>query len=203
MKNINKKDALKIILTAAKQYNEKLLNRDFLICYKEEKEIRFSCIRFKKHNFLHLTGVRATDPPNVFYSKCINRKLSERDFEIDAKGKVSQKMAVLPYLGDLLYNSCMIGPFLDQGIMIRADYFVGNNRAYISLGFRYSKTKDDFDYPVSLYNEDIRKVTHPTCQVLAIFSKLCKENIFDTYTFCSKNVDLEKLEVPSEYKISV
>lgn len=58
---------------------------------------------------------------------------------------------VLPYLSELLYNNCMIGNFIKSGIYIRADYFVGNTKAVLSVGFRTGKS---VDFPVSLYNED-------------------------------------------------
>ena len=52
--------------------------------------------------------------------------------EMDSKGKVQQKLIVLPYLSELLYNNCMIGNFINSGIYIKADYFVGNTKAILS-----------------------------------------------------------------------
>lgn len=63
----------------------------------------------------------------------------------------------------------MIGDFINSGIVIRADYFVGDTRAVLSVGFRSGKTSD---IPVSLYNENIKTLTCPTCKVLAIFRKV-------------------------------
>ena len=89
MKNVSKAEVVKTITGAAKEYEKKLANRDFLIAYKENQEIKFSCVGFRKHNFEHLTGVDTKLSPNVFYNKCIDGKLSPNDFEIDKKGKVA------------------------------------------------------------------------------------------------------------------
>ena len=79
-----------------------------------------------------MTGVKARLSAQQFYSACLDGKLSENDFEIDDKGKVQQKLMVLPRLSELLYN----GNFINSGIFIRADYFVGNTKAVYSVGFR-------------------------------------------------------------------
>ena len=118
-----------------------------------------------------------------FYNACVNGKLSERDFEIDNKGKVQQKIAVLPYLPNLLYGNCMIGDFINSGIMIRADYFVGDTRAAISVGFKVGKAAD---IPVTLYREDVRKLSDPTCKVLEIWCKHYDEAVYNICTYSSK-----------------
>ena len=91
-------------------------------------------------NFKHLTGVKSRLSAQQFYDACLSGKLSERDFELDRKGKAQQKLAVLPYLSELLYHNCMVGSFINNGVVIRADYFVGDTRAVISVGFRDGKT---------------------------------------------------------------
>ena len=58
-------------------------------------------------------------------------------------------------------------------------------------------------FPVSLYNEDIRKMTAPSCRVLAIFAKEAKNRTYTECTFLAKNVELNKIKIPSEYSVSV
>ena len=84
MAKYDKKAALKIMIEAVKQYEEKLNDKQFLIIYRERKDIKTVNVGFRDMNFLHMTGVKT--------------KLSEYDFEIDNKGKVQQKLMVLPYL---------------------------------------------------------------------------------------------------------
>lgn len=77
-----------------------------------------------------------------------------------------------------VYSSCMISDFINSGIVIRANYFVGDTRAVLSVGFRSRKTSD---IPVSLYNENIKTLTCPTCKVLAIFRKPYYSDRYDTW----------------------
>ena len=130
-----------------------------------------------------------------FYAACLESKLSERDFEVDDKGKVQQKLMVLPYLADLLYHHCMIGDFINSGICIRADYFVGDTKAVLSVGFRRGKKTD---FPVTLYNENVRKLSQPTNKVLAVFSKNYKDQQYDSCTYLAKNQSILELGISAE-----
>lgn len=197
MKNYNKEEALKIIIDVAIKYEERLRDNHFLIIYSRNNKINAVQVGFRDSNYLHMTGVKSRLSAPVFYDSCIKRKLSERDFEIDKNGKAQQKLMVLPYLPDLLYNNCMIGYFINSGIFIKADYFVGNTKAVLSVGFRTGK---NIDFPVTLYNEDIRKLTQPTCKVLAIFRKEYHEKYFVKCTYLSKGQNMNKLLFFEEMK---
>lgn len=197
MVKYNKKAAIKIIVKEAKEYDEKLNDKHFLIVYQKAKSVGTVCVGFRDMNFLHMTGVRTRLSAQQFYSACLESKLSEKDFEIDNKGKVQQKLEVLPYLTELLYHNCMIGDFINSGILIRADYFVGNTKAVLSVGFRTGKS---VDFPVTLYQEDIRKLSQPTNKVLAIFSKEYKQQNYHRCTYLSKGHEIHKLSVSEEIK---
>lgn len=189
MAKYDKKAALHIILKAAKAYDEKLRDKHFLIFYQQQGEIESVEVGFRDFNFLHLTGVSTKLSAQLFYALCIDGKLSEREFEIDKMGKVQQKLVVLPYLTDLLYNNCMIGGFINSGVYIRADYFVGNTKVVLSVGFKVGK---NIDYPVTLYSEDIRKLTNPTNKVLAIFMKEYDKNDYCECTYLAKGWEISK-----------
>lgn len=197
MVKYDKKAALKIIVNAAKEYNEKLNDKQFLIVYQKEKSTGTACVGFRDMNFLHMTGVRTKLSAQQFYSACIESKLSENDFAIDNKGKVQQKLMVLPYLAELPYHNCMIGDFINSGILIRADYFVGNTNAVLSVGFRTGKS---VDFPVTLYREDVRKLSQPTNKVLAIFAKEYKEQRYNKCTYLFKGQEIHKLSVEEDIK---
>ena len=195
MAKYDKKAALKIIAEAAKKYEEKLNDRHFLIIYCEGNDTKTASVGFRDMNFLHMTGVKTRLSAQQFYAACLESKLSERDFEIDKQGKVQQKLMVLPYLADLLYHHCMIGDFINSGICIRADYFVGDTRAVLSVGFRSGKKTD---FPVTLYNEDVRKLSQPTNKVLAVFSKYYKDQQYDDCTYLAKNQRIHELGISDE-----
>lgn len=185
----DKKLARKIIVEAAKEYRDKLLDRHFAIIYSVEEGYKCTYVGFRDMNFLHLTGVSTKLSAQQFFLACIDGKLSECDFEVDGRGKVRQKLEVLPYLSDLLYNSCMIGDFIRSGVYIKADYFVGDSKKTLSLGFRKCKKTD---YPVTLYSEDIRKMSHPTNKVLAIFMKRYDEEHYMECTYLAKDQNIQE-----------
>lgn len=197
MAKYNKKSALQIIINAAKEYNTKLNNKHFLIVYQEGSMAETVCVGFRDMNFLHMTGVSAKLSAQQFYSACLEGKLSENDFEMDTRGKAQQKLMVLPHLSDLLYNKCMIGNFINSGIYIRADYFVGNTKAILSVGFRAGKS---VDFPVTLYNEDVKKLSHPTNKVLAIFAKEYHQENYTECTYLSKGQEIHKLPLSKNTK---
>lgn len=187
MKNYDKKQALSIILKTAAKYDEKLKDKHFLIVYRNKNEICTCCVGFRDMNYLHLTGVKTKLSAQQFYSACLSGKLSIKDFDIDKKGKVQQKLAVLPFLPGMLYHNCMIGNFINSGIVIKADYFVGDTKAVLSVGFRYGKTAD---IPVTLYNENVKKLSYPTCKVLAIFVKSYQAERYVECTYLSKEYEI-------------
>lgn len=184
----DKKQALNIIVKTAENYQQKLQDKTFLIVYQDKKGIDSVSVGFRGNHFLHMTGVETNLSAQRFFEKCIEGKLSITEFELDKKGKAQRKLAVLPCLPELLYNNCMIGNFINSGIFIRADYFVGNTKAVLSVGFRFGK---NVDYPVTLYNEDVKKLSHPTCKVLAIFSKRYNETSYENCTYLAKGREIE------------
>lgn len=135
MEKNEKYRALKVITDVVQEYEIKLKNKHFLIIYQEKEEMKHTCVGFRDANFLHLTGVKCHFTAQRFYEICIDGKLSERDFELDKQGRSRQKLMVLSQLPNLLYNNCMIGNFIGSGIFIQADYFVGNTKAVLSVGF--------------------------------------------------------------------
>lgn len=195
MKKYTVDEALNIIIAAAKEYDKKLNNKHFMIVYKAGKEVKIVEVGFREMNFLHLTGITTKLSAPMFYSACISGKLSVKDISLDAKGKAQQKLMVLPYLSNLLYNNCMIGNFINSGIYIKADYFVGNTKAVLSVGFRLGKT---VDFPVTLYNESVKTLARPVNKVLAIFTKEYNDSLYGNCTYLSKNQAIEDL--PSEIK---
>ena len=67
MAKYDKKAALKIMIEAVKQYEEKLNDKQFLIIYRERKDIKTVNVGFRDMNFLHMTGVKTRLPAQQFY----------------------------------------------------------------------------------------------------------------------------------------
>lgn len=185
-------NAIRVIVEAAKNYEKYLNNRKFLIIYKTKDGQDFVEVAFHSVNFLHLTGVKSKLTAQRFYEACIANRLSGEDFSFDTSGKTERKLLVLPKLHELLYHNCMIGDFINSGIMIRADYFVGDTKLVLSLGFRHDK---NIDFPVTLYSGDVRKLANPTNKVLVIYSKKQAEIVYKDKTFVAKGVNPADLSV--------
>lgn len=193
----DKDKALDIIVEAAKNYRLHLQNKVFLMIYKENKITKTVQVEFRDYHFLHLTGVQTKLSAKRFFEQCANQRLSVNDFCLAKDGKTQQKLEILPFLHELLYNNCMIGNFINSGIFIRADYFIGNTKAILSVGFRYGK---QIDFPVTLYKEDVRKLSQPTNKVLAIFARDSKELIYTKCTYLSKGQVIDKLPIGDDVK---
>ena len=193
----DKNKAIAVIVNAAENYSKYLQDKVFLVVYIENTRAKTVQVEFRDNHFLHLTGVCTKLSAKRFYEKCINRKLSPEDFELDKSGKTQQKLMVLPFLHELLYHNCMIGNFINSGICIRADYFVGNTKAILSVGFRYGKKTD---FPVTLYKEDIRKLSYPTNKVLAIFVRDYDQQSYTECTYLSKGQEISELPITEEMK---
>ena len=194
----DKKKALEIIVEAAKQYDKWLKSNHFLIFYQKGKEQDFVEVGFRDLNFLHFTGIKTKLSAQRFFSLCIDGKLSEKDFDLDTKGKAQQKLMVLPFLHELLYHNCMIGDFINSGILIKSDYFVGDTKAVLSVGFRSGKT---VDMPVTLYKENVKKLIKPVCKVLAIFKKPYNQQTYTECTYCSKGINLSELSLSDKVEV--
>ena len=192
---VDKNKAIKTIVEAASNYEKYLNDRSFLIVYKTERGSQFVEVVFRSWHFLHLTGLKTKMTAAQFYEACLENKLSEKDVVFDNSGKVGQKIKVLPYLHDLLYHNCMIGDFINSGIMIQADYFVGDTKLILSVGFRRESNRD---VPVTLYSGDVRKLTSPTNKVLAILTRRYPETKYKELTYVSKNLNLNELKLPSD-----
>lgn len=197
MKNYSYEQALQIILTAAKQYKDKLDKRDFMIVYYDDKnELKNKLISFSGENFCHLTGANTKDAKvqttsTKFYNLCLNGKLSKNNFSVP-KGNMNLKLSALPYLDKLFFNHCSVGDYLNSGVLLKADYFIGNSQNVLSVGFRKNE-KVKYDYPVTLYNQPIKQLTEPTHKVEIILRKNKGDDFFSEYTYCNKNFDLNTL----------
>jgi len=75
--------------------------------------------------------------------------------------------------------------------------FVGNTKAVLSVGFRAGKR---IDFPVTLYKEDVRKLSQPTNRVLAIFAKRNQEHDYTKCTYLLKGQQVNKLPLPDEIR---
>lgn len=196
----DKKKLLQIISKAAYDYEKHLNNKYFLIVFQEGRKIEYVQIGFRDMYFLHLTGVKTKLSAQRFYHACLHGKLAEKDVEFDSNGKVQQKLMALPHLHDLLYHPCWIGDFVNNGVVIRSDYFIGDTKSVLCVGFRIEKA---MDIPVTLYREDVRRMVQPVKKVLGIFAKHYKEVVYSKCTYLAKGHCLEEFKELSDVDIGI
>ena len=166
IKRYTAQQAIDILVAAAQGYKEKLAGRIFVIDLVSGT-IEHKKIKFTQNNFQHLTGIKYADyvSPRDFYKMCLNNMLSPHKICFNPNGFTNMKLSVLNYLPELLYNKFWIGESIKNDIHINADYFAGDTRCVVSLGFRRAKE----DYPVTLKRQSIREVVkkeNPVCAVL-------------------------------------
>lgn len=196
----DKKKMLHVISKAAYNYEKYLNNKHFLIVFQEGRKTKYVQIGFRNMHFLHLTGVKTHLSAQRFYHACLCGKLAEKDVELDKGGKVQQKLMVLSHLHNLLYHSCWIGDFVNNGVVIRSDYFIGDTKAVLCVGFRHGKIAD---IPVTLYREDVRKMIQPVNKVLGIFVKRYNENAYSKCTYLAKGHYIDEFILSEEVVIDI
>lgn len=185
-----KAKALRTINQAIKNYQNKLINFDFLIIYFENSEILSKVVTFKKHNFLHLTGIIAPYSPNLFYDSLLAGKISEKDFELKKDGTTKLKLDVLENLYIPFYSSAIIGIFNNRlKLKVKCDNGLGHTKIpYLTIGLE--KSKKSF-FPKTLLKEDIRKNCENLCPTQLIFKKIDSELNYSSISYKHKNIDLK------------
>lgn len=177
-KKYTKEQALKIVTTCAREYDKALKNHRFLLAYMEGDVLKYTIVLFRTHNYLHLTGLKipyitvgTERKPKFnskeFYNKCLTSRLSVNDFEFDEVGNCHLKLSVLHMVPTMFYNHNLIGDFLRIGQYVEADYFIGMPNKDVSLGFRSQPL--NYDYPVTLYKQDIKQLTTATHKIIGIW----------------------------------
>jgi hypothetical protein len=200
-----KEQAVRSLFLYAKKYKEKLLNKKAIIIYRERTDLKIHFIEvlFLKRNFQHLTGVDLVDGKgNIikgqsenFFRKCIQQKLSVREIAFKTDGTTHLKLDALPVLMELNRVTKIVGDYNGLRPYLVVDKLIGG--VNFCLGLRLDTNCGDY-VPVSALNTDIRDLSVNTSQVLAIFLKDKKSEIYRDIKYIAKGLNLEKIELPQE-----
>ena len=86
MQSFTLEEARRIVMKWAKQYQTNLLGKKFIFIYRDrsDNQVKAFELKFDKGNYQHLTGIELIDEDGnmrehvseLFYSKCLNNKLS-------------------------------------------------------------------------------------------------------------------------------
>ena len=185
---MDKQKALEIMKNAIKIYENQYINRAILFIYKNKSgELETFEGVFKRHNFLHLTGVQTNKSPNNFYKLLLDERLSLNDFSFQKNGNTQRKLQVIEQMGLFLKNPLIIG-YSNGHIYLEKnpERVIGNNKRLV-LGF-------EKNYPLTLLNEDIKKCTIADLKVLFILDKPLGENGYNNFLYIDKSVNKDLLK---------
>lgn len=197
-------DARKLVLNCAKSYQNNLLDKSYLIIYKDKKDnkIKHIEIQFKAENYQHLTGVLLIDEngkerkhvAREFFKKCINNSLSKTEIAFKKDGTTQLKLAALPKIMNISKITRITGDYDKHRTYLIADKLIGNINFCLGL----VETNGNFYIPNSALFEDIKKFTRFSSQVLAVFSKNIKDKEYVKIHHVAKNINLKTIKLPKE-----
>lgn len=124
-------------------FKKNFIDKEYCICSDVFPE-KYFIIKALEENYLHLVGVSTSLPANAFFKKCINKTLTENDFDFtkrgvrknELKGAVREKIRVLP---------SMVGIFNNKKALIQ----YGFNKNKINCVFASSDNQCTLGYAAS------------------------------------------------------
>lgn len=211
---MDKRRAIQIMTKAAKLYRDNLEDQKVLFLFavpsdvkkqlQKEKKILSSIqgyeVAFHRYNFLHLTGVRLNKEGTAsaihFYQKCLDKRLTEKDFVFAKDGSTGQKLDILERMMLISKNATMIGDFTDRGPKLFTEKVAGNVCGCI--GFVQDKNTK-LNVPNTLLKKDIRDVTaRPTYKIYAVISKHYTEEKYSNIVKIDKSIDLNSCQFAAD-----
>ena len=176
MKN-NKSEKEKIfkkLISFHKAYKQNLENKDFLLLFYNENELKKISISFDKKNFFHLTGLNKTNllTPNKFYKKLENKTLSLKDIEI--KNFTTKKLSASSDMIKIFNKKSKIALYNPQNkyqkkLSIDSGLTLSNSNSI--LGIRFIDEKKAV--PVSLLKQKLENIClkETTTDIVCILKK--------------------------------
>lgn len=203
-----KEQAIAIVSSCAKSYQENLVDRSLLfVCLDKHK--RTSCIEFTfdVSNFLHLTGLKLKNAIDAdgneyklnaidFYHKCLDKKLSVQEFDFSPDGTTSLKLDVLPFVMNKSLSAGMIGDYNSINPRLYTEKLVGGIKACV--GFVVTAPSGRY-VPNTVLKVDIRDYATNTARVIAVFRKGKNDDIYSELTYKAKKVDWQSVKYPEEF----
>lgn len=218
---MTKKEALAVVFSCADEYKENLVDHSLLfLCQDKHKNTYCVEVTFDISNFQHLTGFKTvrmdsessehdSSDENVaqktgkkkitaahFFELCIDRRLSENDFEFAEDGTTPLKMKVLPSVVKKSLSANMIGFYNGLQPRLYTERIAGSVKACVG----FVRDEDDGRYvPNTVLEGDIRqKVTRPD-RILVTYRKKSDTAEYSEIVYAAKKVDWKTIKVPKEY----
>ena len=200
---MKKEEALRIILQCAEQYENQLADRNLLIlCMDKAKCVHCMETAFSRNNFLHLTGVKLQKSQglsaNGFYNKCINKRLSPREFALADDGTTEMKLRILPQLFTKNLSANIAGDFGARTPVLFTEKLAGSVKG--GIGFVLDQ-KTGYYVPNTVLNVDIRKYIMNPQRVIAVYRKEKRAEQYEEVTYTAKkNIQWDEIQYPEQIK---
>lgn len=211
---MTKKEAMAIVFSCADEYKENLVGRSLLfLCQDKHKRTYCLEVTFNSSNFQHLTGFKtkeAADNTDVFENVmpkkkidaahflelCLDRRLTEDDFDFAEDGTTPLKMCVLPRAVKKNLSANMVGYYNGHQPRLYTERLAGSVQGCVG----FVKDKDIGRYvPNTLLEGDVRlKIAQPD-RILATYRKRSEEEAYSEIVYAAKKVEWEKVPIPTEY----
>jgi hypothetical protein len=205
---MDKRRAIQIMTKAAGIYRDNLEDQKVLFLYGLPSEVKKQLqtegkvltsiqgyeVAFHRGNFLHLTGVKLNDGETNsaihFYQKCLDKRLTEKDFTFAKDGSTWQKLDILESMMQIKKNVTMIGGFTGRGPKLFAEKVAGNVCGCI--GFVQDRNTK-LNVPNTLLKKDIRDVTaQPTYKVFAVIAKHYTDEKYSQLAKLDKSIEMNE-----------
>lgn len=200
---MKKEEALKIILQSADLYQNNLCDQTLLIISadKSMKKTYAVEVLFEKTNFMHLTGIKfkkgANLPPDTFYTRCLSRRLSVKDFELSTDGTTEMKLRVLPKIvASESLSANMIGDYHDRKPALITDKLAGNIKGCI--GLVYDTGRKNYA-PNTVLNLDMRSSVINQQRIIAVYKKHKSDEFYSNLVYKAKKINWSKIKYPDTY----
>lgn len=150
---------------------------------------------------MHLTGIKfkkgANLPPDTFYTRCLSRRLSVKDFELSTDGTTEMKLRVLPKIvASESLSANMIGDYRDRKPALITDKLAGNIQGCI--GLVYDTGRNNYA-PNTVLNLDMRSSVINQQRIIAVYKKHKSDKFYSKLVYKAKNIDWSKIKYPDTY----
>lgn len=148
---MTKKEAMAIVFSCATEYKNNLVGHSLLLlCQDKHKKTYCLEVTFNSSNFQHLTGFKTVEmlsDTNVnedvnsrkkidashFLKLCLDRRLTEDDFDFAEDGTTPLKMRVLSRVVKKNLSANMLGYYNCQQLRLYTEQLVGSVQGYVGF----------------------------------------------------------------------
>lgn len=203
----NKNSVLKIIFKAADDYEKNLRDHNLLfVCHDKHKKISFLEVEFNASNFLHLTGVKISsyfkksltsknEFANKFYEKCLERRLSTKDFNFSPDGTTSLKLEVLPALMKKNLSANSIGNLDKYTFKLYTEKIAGSTKG--CMGF-VNDRKVNKNVPNTVLKSDPKHLSNNIKRIIVTYRKKKSDKEYLEIVYSAKGINWNNIKFPNE-----